>query len=109
MALVRFRYCALQRYCRGDAGQWLYRCWLTVQGTLADVETELSDVRQTVRIMGGAEPNEIETPSGSDIWAAALRNTRGMLQVRVGVPAKDLPVYINDQAVLLHTGTFRPI
>ena len=26
--------------------------------------------------------------------------------MRVGVPAKDLPAYINDQDALLHTGTF---
>ncbi len=91
----------------------LYTLAYTVEGIPADVETELSAVRQTVRQMGGSVPCEVEAPTGSDLWAAMLRNTRemftlsgGQVIVRVGVPAKDLPAYMNDQAPLLNTSTF---
>nr|HET6900977.1 FAD-linked oxidase C-terminal domain-containing protein [Ktedonobacteraceae bacterium] len=115
-----------------------YTLAYTAEGTPTDVETELSNVRQTARAMGGAQPNEVETPSGNDIWAALVGNTPEMVIqsapstrpvilseplalsaangaaknlsiqviVRVGVPPKDLPTYINDQAALLNTGTF---
>ncbi len=83
-----------------------YTLAYSVEGTLADVETELSVVRQTARTMGVSVPNEVEAPSGSDLWAAMSGNTAGMVSVRVGIPAKDLAAYMNDQAALLHTGTF---
>jgi FAD/FMN-containing dehydrogenase len=97
-----------------------YTLAYTVEGTPADVETELSAVRQTAHAMGVSVPNEVEAPSGSELWAALLGHTREMFTlsgtlsggevieviVRVGVPAKDLAAYINDQAAPLNTGTF---
>ena len=78
----------------------------TVEGIPADVEAELVEVRQTIQSIKGPQLIEGDAPSGSDIWVTMLRHTSGMLQVRVGVPAKDLPAYINDHARLLNKGIF---
>jgi D-lactate dehydrogenase (cytochrome) len=78
----------------------------TVEGVAADVEAELAEVRQAIQAMKGPEPIEVDAPAGSDIWAAMVRNTSDMLQVRVGVPPKDLPAYMNDHARLLNKGIF---
>ena len=83
-----------------------YTLAYTVEGILADMEAELSEVRQAMQAMNGPEPGEVDGPSGSDLWATLLHNTSDQLQVRVGVPAKDLPAYINDHARLLNKGAF---
>jgi FAD/FMN-containing dehydrogenase len=71
-----------------------------------DVEAELDQVRQLLQSAGGPEPIEVEGVSGTDIWASLLGNTRESVQVRVGVPIKYLPTYIQDQSTTLHTGPF---
>jgi hypothetical protein len=49
---------------------------------------------------------EVEGVSGTDVWAELLASSRGKLVVRVGVAAKDVPVYVNDQAAALNEGAF---
>ena len=78
----------------------------TVEGIATDVEAELAEVRQAMQAMKAPQPDEVDAPTGSDIWAAMLRNTPDMLQVRIGVPPKDLPAYVNDHARLLNKGFF---
>ena len=78
----------------------------TVEGIASDVEAELAEMRQAMQAMKAPEPMVVDAPSGSDMWAAMLRNTSDMLQVRIGVPAKDLPAYMNDHARLLNKGIF---
>ena len=63
-------------------------------------------VRQALRTSGAPEPLEVERPSGTDIWSAVLGNSTGKLQVRVGVAAKDVASYVNDQSGVLNRGTF---
>jgi hypothetical protein len=40
------------------------------------------------------------------MWTDFLQASQNMLCVRAGVAPKDLPTYINDQATILHAGTF---
>jgi len=78
----------------------------TAEGVPEDVQAELDQVRQALRTAGGPEPIEVESPSGTAIWSALLGNNEGKLQVRVGVAAKDVAAYMNDQAATLNIGTF---
>lgn len=78
----------------------------TAEGVPEDVQAELDQVRQVLRASGAREPIEVERPSGTDIWCALLGGSRGTLQVRVGVAAKDVAAYVNDQAAVLNRGTF---
>jgi len=77
----------------------------TAEGVPEDVQAELDQVRQALRTSGAPEPLEVERPSGTDMWSAVLGNSTGKLQVRVGVAAKDVASYVNDQAGELNRGT----
>src|SRR5712691_2426705 len=78
----------------------------TAEGVPEDVQAELDQVRQALRTASGPEPIEVESPSGTAIWSALLGNSESNLQVRVGVAAKDVAAYMNDQAATLNVGTF---
>jgi glycolate oxidase subunit GlcD len=77
----------------------------SAEGIAPDVQAELEQVRQQLRTIGAPEPLEVELLTGTDIWAAMLGNNAGV-QVRVGVPVRDLPAYMQDQSSLLHDGPF---
>ena len=78
----------------------------TAEGMPEDVEAELEQVRQTLRREQAPAPIEVDTLSGTDIWSALLRDTGQNVQVRVGVPIRDMPAYVNDWSTLLQTGAF---
>jgi glycolate oxidase subunit GlcD len=79
----------------------------TAEGMQKDVQAELDEVRTVLYENGSPEPQEVEAPTGTDIWGELLgRTTDKTLQVRIGVPNRDLATYIQDQAMLLNTGTF---
>ncbi|HEU5228724.1 MAG TPA: FAD-linked oxidase C-terminal domain-containing protein [Ktedonobacteraceae bacterium] len=79
----------------------------TAEGLPEDVQAELAQVRQTLQTAGAPEPVESESISGTDIWVETLRNALATsLQVRVGVPVRDLPAYMQDQTKALHAGNF---
>src|SRR5437764_1810444 len=77
----------------------------TAEGVPEDVQAELDQVRQALRTSGAPEPLEVERPSGTDMWSALLGNSTEKLQVRVGVAAKDVASYVNEQAGVLRRGT----
>ncbi len=86
-----------------------YTLVYTAEGMAEDVEAELAQVRHMLQAEHAHAPIEIDTLSGSDIWATLLDdtgNTSQSVQVRVGIPAKDLPAYINDQSAILQHGAF---
>ncbi len=78
----------------------------TAEGMPEDVEEEVAQVRQRLMMMQAPSPVEVDTLSGTDLWAASLRDAEQSVQVRVGVPVRDLPAYTNDQASLLQRGAF---
>jgi FAD/FMN-containing dehydrogenase len=78
----------------------------TAEGMPEDVGAELAQVRHALQIQQAPSPVEIDTLSGTDIWATLLGETRRSVQVRVGVPAKDMSAYINEQADILQRGAF---
>jgi len=78
----------------------------TAEGGEEDVQAELEQARQVLQAAGGFEPLEVEGVSGTDVWAEWLASSRSKLVVRVGVAAKDVPVYVNDQAAALNEGAF---
>jgi D-lactate dehydrogenase (cytochrome) len=78
----------------------------TAEGLTEDVQAELEQVRQALQVMGCPDPVEVDDLGATDIWTELLSSTAGSLQMRVGVPARDLPAYIQDQSATLDTGSF---
>jgi D-lactate dehydrogenase (cytochrome) len=79
----------------------------TAEGMPEDVHAELLQVRQVLKAAGAPQPVEVSTCSATSIWSALLGHSAGTsLKVRAGVPPRDLLAYIQDQAALLHEGTF---
>lgn len=84
-----------------------YSLTYTIEGLPGDVDAEIEQVRQTLQVSGAPTPYESLHITGSDIWAEMLGGTEGKaLQVRVGVPARELPSYIQDQSSALNEGAF---
>jgi FAD/FMN-containing dehydrogenase len=97
--------------CRGYKGYAIpdsaYLLAYTAEGLPEDVQAELEQVRQALFTAGAPAALEVETPSGSALWAEMLGAFPAQaLQLRVGLPAQDLPTYMQDQASLLNTTTF---
>jgi glycolate oxidase subunit GlcD len=79
----------------------------TAEGLPEDVQAELDQVRQVLRTAAVPAPVEVDQVSGTDIWARLLENSSGRaLQVRVGVPARDLASYIKTQSAALNDTAF---
>ena len=79
----------------------------TAEGMGEDVEAELQQVRHAIAHAGGPSAVEVEQYTGNDLWAAILNAALGnALLVRVGVPVRDLPGYVQDQSALLNDGPF---
>ncbi len=74
-----------------DTSMLLY----TAEGLAEDVETELEQVRKTLQALG-AKVSEVAMPA-IDIWASML--DMGTV-VRIGVPPKDLPTYMQENKSL---------
>ncbi len=103
-ALVLCKDCAIPGV--SQAAQPPYTLVYTAEGIAEDVEAELAEVRRILQKEQAAPPTEVATLSGTDIWAALLGDTQRNIQMRVGVPAKDMAAYINDQSALLQRGAF---
>ncbi len=78
----------------------------TAEGLPEDVQAELEQVRQALQVLGCPDAVEVDDLGVTDIWIELLSGTAGSLQVRIGVPARDLPAYIQDQAATLNAGSF---
>ncbi|QBD80205.1 FAD-binding oxidoreductase [Ktedonosporobacter rubrisoli] len=74
-----------------------YLLTYTAEGLGEDVRCELEQVRQALHAAGAPEPVETDELTGTDIWTAMLGTMSG-LQIRVGLPVRELPAYIQDQA-----------
>jgi len=92
-------------YQAAGVAQSNYLLAYTAEGMPRDVQAEFDQVRQALHGSGAPDPLEVEAPTGTDIWTEMLGDDK-TLQVRVGVANKDLPVYIQDQAEILNTGSF---
>jgi D-lactate dehydrogenase (cytochrome) len=107
LALVASAVVLCKGYARAGAPASPYLLAYTAEGIPEDVQAELSQVRRALQAAGAPQPIEIEAFSGTDIWTEMLGTTTGTaLQVRVGVPSKDLPAYMQGQSTVLNTGTF---
>ncbi|MEO6888252.1 MAG: FAD-linked oxidase C-terminal domain-containing protein [Ktedonobacteraceae bacterium] len=79
----------------------------TAEGLPEDVQAELDQVRQALHSAGAPATLEVEAPSGSALWAEMLGSFPAeALHLRVGLPARDLPAYMQDQASVLNAGSF---
>jgi D-lactate dehydrogenase (cytochrome) len=97
--------------CKGYRGAHIplesaYALAYTAEGLTEDVQAELEQVRQVLQVMGCPDPIEVDDLGATDIWSELLNSTSGSLQVRVGVPARELPTYIQDQSATLDAGSF---
>jgi D-lactate dehydrogenase (cytochrome) len=88
-----------------------YALMYTAEGLVEDVQAELRQAHEelraskTVRIKA-MEPVEIDGVSGTDAWSHFLGQAGDAMHLRVGLPVRDLPVYVQDQAALLIAGSF---
>ncbi|HEX6780325.1 MAG TPA: FAD-linked oxidase C-terminal domain-containing protein [Ktedonobacterales bacterium] len=97
--------------CRGARQRGIpnspYLLAYTAEGIPEDVEAELGQVRQALRAAGAPDVLETEAISGTDLWVAMTGGSaERTLQARIGVPAKDLPAYLESQIALLEQGPF---
>jgi D-lactate dehydrogenase (cytochrome) len=88
-----------------------YALCYTAEGLAEDVQAELDRVRAALHAaevdgVASGEPVEIEDISGTDVWAHFLGQTYDAVHMRAGVPVRDLPVYVQDQAALLSGNDF---
>ncbi|HEV2582803.1 MAG TPA: FAD-linked oxidase C-terminal domain-containing protein [Ktedonobacteraceae bacterium] len=88
-----------------------YTLIYTVEGLAEDVQAEIEQVRAALQADEAAgvalgEPVEIEGISGTDVWTHFLGQASKAVQLRIGLPVRDLPVYVQDQATLLAGGDF---
>ena len=79
-----------------------YTLLYTAEGLAEDVEAELHQVRDVLRSQGILTAQETDT-TGTDVWTRLL--AVGTV-IRVGVPAKDLPAYMQEHMALIHEGDF---
>jgi glycolate oxidase subunit GlcD len=68
----------------------------TGEGLEQDAQAELRQVRDALHAAGAPEPVEVENITGTSVWAETLGQAAGSIQVRAGVPIRDLPVYAQD-------------
>ena len=66
------------------------------------MQAELAQVRDVLRLTGAPNVQEVE-PSGTDVWTSML--AEGTV-VRVGIPAKDLSLYIQENSTTINEGKF---
>ncbi len=62
----------------------------TAEGLGEDVRAELEQARRILREAGAPEPVESEAPTATELWAEFLVANSSALQIRAGIPAKDL-------------------
>jgi glycolate oxidase subunit GlcD len=79
----------------------------TAEGLADDVQAELSQVRRALASLGGPEPLTGPNKSGSQTWANFLvQASEQNVLIRIGLPVKDLPVYLQDHTDLFQEGSF---
>lgn len=79
----------------------------TAEGLPEDVATELDQVRLMLKTQGAPHPIEVETLTGSDLWATLLGKAfSGTVKIRSGVAPKNLAPYVLSQVADLVPGSF---
>ncbi len=84
-----------------------YMLAYTAEGLADDVRIELDQVLLALRNSAAPAPLSVLEPTGSQTWAALLaRTTEHDLLLRIGLPARELPMYLQDHAALLQNTSF---
>lgn len=80
----------------------------TVEGMREDVEAELSQVQQALHNYAAPAPVITDALTGTDLWMRTIRenDATDAFTVRIGVPVKDLALYMERHAALLHNGSY---
>ncbi|GCE26280.1 lactate dehydrogenase [Dictyobacter alpinus] len=79
----------------------------TAEGVQEDVEAELAQLRQVLQRVQAPEPITITATSGTDLWTSTLAAAGAdALLVRIGVPVKDLPAYLEEHSALLQNDAY---
>jgi D-lactate dehydrogenase (cytochrome) len=73
----------------------------TAEGLSEDVQAELTQVREAMRKADAPDPVEVDSYTGTNLWAAMLAKMSEGVQVRVGVPSRELSAYVQDQSSTL--------
>ncbi len=79
-----------------------YTIHYTAEGLVEDVQAELDQVRDVLKTIGTPNAQDVEL-SGTDVWTSML--AEGTV-IRVGVPAKDLSLYMQENSANINEGDF---
>lgn len=85
-------------------GNTQHAYWLayTAEGVQEDVAAELAQVTQVLQRNQAPAPVTTDTPGGTELWTSSLAAAgTDSLLVRIGIPVKDVPAYLEDLAALL--------
>jgi hypothetical protein len=77
-----------------------YLLAFSAEGHPQDVQAELCLARAALTAGGAGSGAETDSLVGADLWAALLRDEPGCT-VRIGVPPRDLPAYLEASAAAL--------
>ena len=78
----------------------------TAEGIREDVETEFERVRAVLKANGAPSPTQVETPTATGLWIDLLGSHADNMQLRIGIPPKDLARYVQTQMTGLESGGF---
>ena len=87
---------------KDDTTSSTYTLLYTAEGLVEDVQAELNQVRDVLLSVGVPEVHEVEM-TGTDVWTQMLAT--GTV-VRVGVAAKDLSIYMQENTVHISESAF---
>ncbi|WP_307720574.1 FAD-binding oxidoreductase [Dictyobacter kobayashii] len=79
----------------------------TAEGVPEDVQAELDQVTDVLQRLNVPAPFSTETLTGTELWTSSIRDAgQDALVVRIGVPVKNLAIYLEGVASLLHETSY---
>jgi len=82
-----------------------YAVVCTMEGIKEDVHAELAQIRAILQDEGITENIQLDTTSGSDVWADWIGKRSANTIIRMGIAPKDLAKVLTDMAPILGSAT----
>jgi FAD/FMN-containing dehydrogenase len=87
-----------------------YALVYSVEGIPEDVQCELEQVQDALRLLEAPAAQEITTFNGTELWshmcASSTQSTQSALLLRIGLPQQKLPTFLAQQGDLLHKSDY---
>ncbi len=80
-----------------------YALVYSVEGISEDVQSELEQVQDALRVLEAPAAKEIVTFTGTELWShLCAPSTQSSLLLRIGLPQRELAVFLEKHADVLH-------